>query len=705
MEAYQHGIPALYQKVEYIEAKGDAYIDTGVVLTSSSKIQMDCQLTVISGNQCFFCCRTGATTDDTTSNTFFAIGNTFRRDFYGDSKTINVPAPTTSRVMLDVNGESLTMRDLAISSAVPSAPGEAPMNCLLFGSAEYSNGTLSTISNFAKIRLYSCKIWNDGKLVRNFVPCWAKNTTTVAGLFDTVTGTFFGGRNTSEEENSVTFNFVKPESNRKAYIGVKQQVPNYSEATAYLTKHTFSMFFSSVQSDNTWEVKAYGQVQNNVIIEPTGSYGKDNLTEANNYFELTPLIDLEEIDVALTSYATETNYDKIFFSYNGTINSNINGVSGTSSTEKRAILFNVKKGDKLKFWYVKDHSNSATNEKVQFNLILTKQYTIKIETGTFHTEELSKKVKKIYIAKNNLSKFCNSGYIEKENTSKKFYENLGENVIYLSNARIGDLLNVPVINDYQSRFGEYISFKIADINHREYPLNSVTLITKEIIQNMAFDAEEENNINGNPRYIYSNIHQWLNSNATAGNWYSAKHSTDQAPTDWPHPVTHNPYASWAGFLTMLDPRFVMNLVETTLSVFKSDINGDGLETFKAKMFLASLAELGSTEQKNIVEGSILALFRNNGSWNTTPTKECINNAGGYTNSYFTIYKPWYWWLRTPVSISFASNDSNVYVVQAELGRELGTNYYPYTVLGLRPLCNLSGSTLVMRSPGGTLYLV
>ena len=109
----------------------------------------------------------------------------------------------------------------------------------------------------------------------------------------------------------------------------------------------------------------------------------------------------------------------------------------------------------------------------------------------------------------------------------------------LSTLNVGDTLEVPVVSDWQdwpSRFGANIVWKVADKNHAGYPTDSVTLITDKIIQIMAWDAKEPNNSNsdrrsyGNNRHIYSNLLQWLNSNATAGNWYSAKHSADQAPT-------------------------------------------------------------------------------------------------------------------------------------------------------------------------------
>ena len=268
----------------------------------------------------------------------------------------------------------------------------------------------------------------------------------------------------------------------------------------------------------------------------------------------------------------------------------------------------------------------------------------------------------------------------------------------LGSLSVGAKIEVPVLSAYQSRFGSKIVFKIADKNHSGYPSNSVTLITEKIIQNMASDAKEPSNSNsdrknyGNNRHIYSNLLQWLNSNAAAGAWYSAKHSADQAPTTKNTHVTYNPYTSWAGFLAMLDPKFVAELMETTLTVVKSSTDGGSYETFKAKMFLASTTEVGLANENNIAEGSLLALFSNDASRVAYPTAQCVNNADGYTNSGFATSKGWYWWLRTPDS-SDADNVRGVYS-----GGSLLSNGACYGDYGVRPLCNLKSSILVSDSP-------
>ena len=247
--------------------------------------------------------------------------------------------------------------------------------------------------------------------------------------------------------------------------------------------------------------------------------------------------------------------------------------------------------------------------------------------------------------------------------------------------------------------GAKIVVKIADKNHSGYPSNSVTLITEKIIQLMCFDAKEPSNSNsdrkqyGNNRYQYSNLLQWLNSNAAAGAWYSAKHSADAPPTNANVWNNYNEYDAWAGFLAMLDPKFVAELLTTTQTVARNTVtDGGSYETVTSKMFLPSTTEVGLANENNIAEGSLLALFSNDASRVAYPTAQCVNNADGYTNSNFSTSKGWYWWLRTP----YSSGASSVRSVNS--GGSLGFSDAYDGSYGVRPLCNLKSSILVSDSP-------
>ena len=75
----------------------------------------------------------------------------------------------------------------------PAATFDAIYTMELF--ARNSNGTVG--NGKTKMKLYSCQVYDNGTLVRDFKPCY-RNADKVAGLYDTVSGTFFENQGTGE---------------------------------------------------------------------------------------------------------------------------------------------------------------------------------------------------------------------------------------------------------------------------------------------------------------------------------------------------------------------------------------------------------------------------------------------------------------------------------------------------------------------------
>lgn len=269
----------------------------------------------------------------------------------------------------------------------------------------------------------------------------------------------------------------------------------------------------------------------------------------------------------------------------------------------------------------------------------------------------------------------------------------------LSSLPIGAKIKVP-----HSVMGNVIFLK-ADQNHTGYPENSTTLITDELILLRAFDAKEPNNTDsnrrdcGNNRYSVSNIDQWLNSMASAGQWYSPQHSTDQSPNST-SVVSRNPYDTDAGFLNGFDEQFISAIQDTTITVARNTVtDGGGYDTLVRKVFLPSLAELFNQTENSIMEGSLLQYFQANTNAIriakiSTYAAEDNNNKG---SSSVTAGKATDYWMRTP-------NPSNSYDVRrVNSGGYLGS-YGAYDGLGgVRPLCNLNSETPVSDQPDSDGY--
>lgn len=261
---------------------------------------------------------------------------------------------------------------------------------------------------------------------------------------------------------------------------------------------------------------------------------------------------------------------------------------------------------------------------------------------------------------------------------------------------LGSLAVGAKIKDASTTFlGSPIIWLKADKDHADYPSNSTTLIAEKILALRAFDAIEPNNTDsnrakyGNNKYSVSNIDQWLNSDAAAGGWYSARHDADQAPTELTTHVSANTYTEDAGFLNGFSAFFKKNLLDTTLkTVLNTVTDGGSYESITRKIFLASTTEVGLANENSIAEGSILSLFSANTNADRIAyvTQECVDDSDYSSDP--AAGAAWYWWLRTPIS----SVSRSVRFVFSN--GSLVSNYARYGVSGVRPLCNLSSDILV-----------
>lgn len=172
-------------------------------------------------------------------------------------------------------------------------------------------------------------------------------------------------------------------------------------------------------------------------------------------------------------------------------------------------------------------------------------------------------------------------------------------------------------------------------------------MTNQIIKLLCFDAKESANGNsdrrnyGNNRYIYSNLRQWLNSDAAAGQWYTAQHSADAPPSTANVWDGVNQYQTLAGFLNGFTANERAALLATTITVGKSSTDGGGTETCVDKVFPLSCTEVNLSGDH--VCGSKLAIFSDNSSRIATVTASCVANSNYGSNP--SANQAWYYWLR------------------------------------------------------------
>ena len=253
----------------------------------------------------------------------------------------------------------------------------------------------------------------------------------------------------------------------------------------------------------------------------------------------------------------------------------------------------------------------------------------------------------------------------------------------LKDVPIGELVEYPDFKYLDAT----VTFQVVAQNHylndNDYPENSTTLQTKDIITNKAFDAKEASNSNsdrrknGNNNYFVSNISQWLTSSAT--NWFKAQHGADAVPNST-NVVSANPYAEEAGFLSNMPEEFREALLPTTLTTVQPSVDGGGVKKEVRTVFLPSRTEVGlGDEASDSPEGAKWDFYTDNNSRKKVRTPQATSQA--------TSSEDW-WWLRTP------------HVDYADLARHARSDgtlnnslaYYGY--YGVSPALNLSNEVEV-----------
>ena len=260
------------------------------------------------------------------------------------------------------------------------------------------------------------------------------------------------------------------------------------------------------------------------------------------------------------------------------------------------------------------------------------------------------------------------------------------------------LSNLPV--GAKVKFGKYsvngepaqsITWLIVAKNHDgtpAYPTNSCTLLTEKLIDMRAFDAREVGSDHGSSNYSVSNIDQWLNSDAKGGEWFVAKHSFDNAPTN-DNVGNGTGYAHRPGFLNAFSNVEKNNILTTNIRVR----GGDGSEDIIRKVFLPSTTELGTYVAPDAIkEGAKWAYFKTILS-ETSLTEQAFQNSLS-TSKPSSVETLHYWWTR-----SRAYSDSTRIVYK---GHSSETVAYPCDSgdVGVRPALNLSSSVKVTDTTDG-----
>ncbi len=183
------GLPSGYTQLEYIESSGTQYTDTGFVPSPDTRAVVDAQITAqTAASVAYLGERSGSGSSDKTAFALWSMstGANVSSDFFGNRVSKSMSTIGT-RVLIDKNKSSVTINDSTITNSAAAGTAKRPIFLLALndkGTAAYGIAA----------KLYACQLYDNGTLVRDFIPC--KNASGAVGLYDAVEGQFYANAGT-----------------------------------------------------------------------------------------------------------------------------------------------------------------------------------------------------------------------------------------------------------------------------------------------------------------------------------------------------------------------------------------------------------------------------------------------------------------------------------------------------------------------------
>ena len=172
-----------YTKLDYIEATGSQYIDTGFYAKPTTAIEIDHEFTDLTVQQRLWGC-----IGDLYYQSYINGSGRYAYAYQNSSGNwVNTQQTTrTERHIAKLDGKNGKYQlDGIYSVNLSGGPTNTATNTLWL--TGYDNA--GTPTNLASIKVYSCKIWDNGTLVRDYIP--VKNNNNIAGLYDLVNEQFY----------------------------------------------------------------------------------------------------------------------------------------------------------------------------------------------------------------------------------------------------------------------------------------------------------------------------------------------------------------------------------------------------------------------------------------------------------------------------------------------------------------------------------
>lgn len=249
-------VPSEYQEVEYIESSGTQYIDTGFKPNQTTSISINALMetpqryaNVIGGSR--NSSRTASFAVLLYKDVFCSSYGTQNNITSSEAYEVNKKYETKlDKNLFYVDGTLLTTHD--------SQTFQSDYNIYLFG---WNDGGTFDADQSLKGNIYSAKIWDNGTIVRDFIPCYRKSDN-VIGMYDLVTKTFFTNSGTGTFTKGNDKNHYKIPVNIKTtnLFDIKKSNTLYRNGAVRETKTATGYTLTGASGTANFVIVSFGKV-------------------------------------------------------------------------------------------------------------------------------------------------------------------------------------------------------------------------------------------------------------------------------------------------------------------------------------------------------------------------------------------------------------------------------------------------------------
>ena len=195
----QIGLPVGYQQVEYIESTGTQYINTGFKPNpKTTRVETTFQVTDNTKiNQRLFGARKNYSDVKTMCNIFWnsqQMVNAFRVDWVGSASIISSKFSLNTDITMICENNIVTINSVKYKSATDKST--TYLDSEFYINVFFDAGNTTSVQSPAYVKWKTFKIYDDGTLVRDFIPC--KNAEGIVGLYDLVENKFYSNSGTGD---------------------------------------------------------------------------------------------------------------------------------------------------------------------------------------------------------------------------------------------------------------------------------------------------------------------------------------------------------------------------------------------------------------------------------------------------------------------------------------------------------------------------